>query len=120
MKVRDVIAGVGRSLDSCLIDAVLDHHRRKRSPSHERLTDDHMTPGGRHAIRADANLDPMRVHRTIVATAHIILTRPDELYWSVAETFRDYRRFARHMRINYGAPAETAARIFSVESYLFR
>ena len=79
-----------------------------------------MAPGSGHSIRPDADLDAMSVHRTIVAAAHIILTRPDQLNRRAAQTPGNHRRFALHMRVDHCAPAETAASIFGVKSDLFR
>src|SRR2546423_6534772 len=66
VKVREVVAGVCGAFDSGLVDAVLNHHGGKRSSGNQRLADHDMTPGRRHSIRADANLDAMRMHGTIV------------------------------------------------------
>src|SRR5439155_4264650 len=119
MKIRNVVAGIRRAFDGCPIDAVLDQHRRKRSPGNQRLSDDDVSPGCRQAIRPDADLNAMRVHRTIVTAPHIILTRPNELNRGATQTFRNHSRFALDVRVDYGAPAKTAAGKFSVESNLF-
>ena len=120
MKVRDAVVSVRRAFDCCLIDAVLNQHCSKRSPGNQRLSDDDMAPRCRHSIRPDADLDAMRVHRTIVTAAHIILTRPNELNRRATQTLRNHSRFALDVRVDYGAPAKTAAGKFSVESNLFR
>src|SRR6185295_20383317 len=100
------------------IDAVLNHHRGERSSGYQRLSHDHMPPCRRHSIGADAKLDAMRVHRTIVTTTHIILACPDEFYRSAAQTFRNHSRLARYMGINHRAPAKAAAGVFRVKSDL--
>src|SRR5207253_9247008 len=79
-----------------------------------------MAPGGGHPISSYADLDTMSVHRTIITAAHIILAGPYELHRRAAQTLRNHRGFARHMRIDHCAPAETTAGIFSVKSNLFR
>src|SRR5437870_13904707 len=95
MKVRQVVAGVRRAFDSCLIHAVVNQHCGKRSPDNQRLSDDHVTPSRGHAIRADADLNAMGMHRTIVTATHIILARPDEFYWRAAQTLGDQSRLDR-------------------------
>ena len=79
-----------------------------------------MAPRGRQAIRTDADLDAMRVHWAIIASAHIILARPDKLDRRAPQTLRNHRRFALHMRIDYGPPAKTAAGKFSMKGNLVR
>src|ERR1700674_2825267 len=97
MKVGNVVLGVGCAFDYRSIDAVLNHHCRKRRPGNQRLPNDDVTPCGRQAIWPDSDLDAMRVHRTIVTTAHIILTRPDELNRRATETLRNHSGFALHV-----------------------
>ena len=70
-----------------------------------------MLPVG--TIRSNADLDAMRVHWTIVTTSHIVLTRPNELDRRAPRRRLQSQRFARHMRIDYRAPAKAAAGKFS-------
>src|SRR5688572_23661903 len=97
MEVGKFVVSVLHAFHHSSIDTVLNHHRGKRSPGNQRLPDNHMTPSRGHSIRADPNLHPMRMHWTIVATLHIILSWPHELYRSVSKTLRDDRRFHRYM-----------------------
>src|SRR6267143_909647 len=97
MEVRDAVVSVGHAFHCRLIDAVLDHYRRERSSGDQRLTHNDVTPSRRHSIRTDADLDPVRMHRTIIAAAHVILTCPDELDRRATQTLRNYGRFALHV-----------------------
>src|ERR1044072_9598221 len=97
MEIRDVVARIIHAFHGSLIDAVLDHHCGKRSPRYERLSDNDVSPRGRHTIRPNANLDAMGMHRPIVTTAHIVLSCPDKFDWRVAKALCDYCCLARHV-----------------------
>src|SRR5258706_10633327 len=97
MKVGNVVTGIGRAFDCCLIDAVLNYHCGKRSSGNQRLSNDDVAPCCRQAIRSDADLNTMRVHWAVVTAAHIVLTRPNELDRRATQTFRNHSRFALHM-----------------------
>src|SRR5713226_5216068 len=79
-----------------------------------------MSPRQWHPVRSNADFDAMHMHRTIVATAHVILTPPNKLNRCAPQTLRDRRSFTRYVTIGNRAPAKTASGKFSMESDLLR
>src|SRR6266404_4063773 len=118
--MRNRVVCVGNTFNRCYVHAIGDRNSGKRTVGVYRLADDHVTPGSRESIWPNADFDAMKVHRTIVATLHVIFARPDELDGSSAQAFRDHRCFALHMRITYGTSAETATSHLGMKSYLIR
>src|SRR2546425_12943783 len=97
MKIGNAVVSVRRAFDCCLIDAIFDKETCKRRTSAYRLAHYDVSPRRGHAIRTNADLDAMHMHRTIVATADIIFTCPNELNRRAAKTLRNHSRFVLHM-----------------------
>ena len=107
------------AFDRRAVDAVLHHHGEGRAGK-KRLADDHVSPRRRHAVRADADLDAVHVHRAVVAAPHVVFARPDQLDRRAAQALRDLGRLALDVRVRHGAPAEAAARHLGVKGDLLR
>src|SRR5690349_17739814 len=97
------------SLDHRGVDTDLDDHRSEWCVSGDRLSDDDMSPRSGHPVRADAELDAMDVHRTIVAALNIIFARPHQLDRRSLQSLGDHRRLAVNVRICRGAPPKASA-----------
>src|SRR6267143_5407521 len=97
MKVGNVVVSVRHAFDYRSIDSILNHKTFEGCTGNQGLSDDDVSPCRRQAISPDADLDAMRVHWTIVTTAHIIFASPNKFYRSAAETLRNHRRFALHV-----------------------
>ncbi len=120
MQVRNPVFRIRRAFDDQGVDAILDQDRSKQGTADERLPDHDMPPGEWHAVGVDADFDPMREHRTIVARAHIVLAREDKLDRRAGQTLGDRGRFALHVGVQNAAPAEAAAGEFDVKGDLLR
>src|SRR5436190_9610824 len=120
MKISNVVARVADAFHSGLVNTISDEHRRERSPGHKRLAHDDVLPRRRQAIATDADFHSMRVHRAIIAAAHIIFARPNQLYRRTAKSLRDDGGFARHMTVNHSAAAEATTGEFSMKGNLLR
>src|SRR5882724_1531905 len=120
MKVRNVVVSVCCAFRRCLIDAILNDQGSEWSTGVNRLAHDYMSPRQWHPVRSNADFDAMHMHWTIVATAHVILARPNKFNRRAPQMFRDLRSFTRYVTIRNGAPAKTAAGKFGMESDLLR
>ena len=117
--VGNRVRQVGRAFDRGLVDAVLHHHRLERRAGEDRLPDDRVAPGDELALRIEARLERVVVHRAVVARAHVVLASPDELHRGAAlDRLGDGRGFQEVIRVRVGAPAEAAASIEHVELHL--
>src|SRR6476646_7613603 len=119
VEVGNVVAGVLGAFDHRLVDAVLDNHGSKRCADYKRLSNNHMPPCGGRAVRANADLDAMRVHRAIVAALYVIFTSPYQLHRSATKLFGDCRRLALYMVIDHSPSAKAPTRVFRMKDDLF-
>src|SRR5215210_1324798 len=78
-----------------------------------------MTPGSRHPVATNTDLNPVHMHRTIIAPAHIVFAAPDQFDWRTANTFCNRGRFTWHMRISRRTPPKTATGKLGMESNVF-
>src|SRR6185503_2827025 len=117
VKVWDLVVSVGGAFGHRRIDTVLGCEVREGSVSGYRLAHDHVAPGSGETIRADTDFHAMKMHRPVVTALHVVFARPDKLDWRAAQTFRDRRRFALHVRVSNRASTKTATRHLCVKRY---
>src|SRR5215216_4136803 len=79
-----------------------------------------MTPGERHSVTPNTDLNTMHVHRPVITTAYVVFAAPDQFDWRSTKTLRDPRRFARYVRIGRCTASKTAARKLRMESNFVR
>src|SRR5439155_12349705 len=120
MEVMNVIVRVRGTFDSSCINAIFHDDGGKWGARDDGLADNHVTPGQRPAVRADADLDSMHMHRAIVATLDIILPCPDQLDRSAAKTLGYGRGFTLHMGVGHGASAKAPTGHLGMEGDLLR
>ncbi len=107
------------ALDRGRIDAVLDHHARKRRAGQDRLADDPLPPGDQPAAGVEAARELVVVHRPIAAARHVVLAGPLHLDRGLgAGRLEDAHDLDDHVRIGDRAPAEEAARRHHVQLHL--
>lgn len=49
------------------------------------MSDDDVPPADRHPVACDADFDPMRMHRAVIAPGDIVLAAPNELDGGTAQ-----------------------------------
>src|SRR5215216_5457855 len=79
-----------------------------------------MTPGERHSVTPNTDLNTMHVHRPVITTAYVVFAAPDQFDWRSTKTLRDQRRFARYVRIGRCTASKTAAGKLRMETNLVR
>src|SRR5713226_7528185 len=99
MEVWNLVVSISGAFNGSLINAVFYYERGKRRAFKDRLAHDHMSPRQRHTIRANADLNAMQMHRTIITALHIVFPGPDEFIRSTTKTLGDRRRLSLHVRI---------------------
>src|SRR3974390_1477418 len=104
LEVRDGIGHVGSPLDARRVEGLL-HCALEYRAAQNRLTDDRVPPGERHAMRVEASLQSAEEERSIPAAAHVVLARPQHLHWAV-ETLGQLHRLDDEIRLRVAAPAE--------------
>src|SRR5437016_11322320 len=109
VEVRNVVVGVGCAFHGRWIKPLLIYEGGKGSAGHDRLADDHMSPGRGHPIRADTDLDAMLLHRAVIAALDVVFPSPNELDRNTAHTLGDLSGFTLHMRVTNGASTKAAA-----------
>ena len=109
VEVGNVVVGVGCAFHGRWIEALLIHEGGKRSAGHDRLADDHVSPGSGHPIRADTDLDAMLLHRAVIAALDVVFPSPNELDRSPAQALGDFSGFTLHVRVTHRASAEASA-----------
>ena len=83
--------------------------RFERRALQDRLADDGVRPGDDPAV-AHRAAHAMQDERAVVAAAHVVLARPDELHRPAgADRLGDFRQLGREMHRRLRAPAEAAA-----------
>src|SRR5712692_2768865 len=108
MEVRNLVVGIRSAFDGSQINAIFYRHRSKWGPRRDGLTDNHMMPCQWQSIRANADLDAMSVHRTIVAALHVVFARPDELHRSSSKTLRYRGCFTLDVRVRHCSSPESS------------
>src|SRR5882724_8555693 len=116
VKVRNIVVRICGAFHGSFIDTVLYEQGFKWCTPQYGLANNHVPPCDRHTVTANAYLDSMYVHGTIVTALDIIFPGPDELHWRPAKTFRDRCSFTLHVGIGNGPPAKASARHLRVES----
>ena len=89
MEVRNIVVSIGGAFDGSRINTILDDEGSKRRAGHDGLAHYHVMPCNWHPIRANSDLDPMYVHRSIVAALHVVFAGPDQFHRSSGKTLRD-------------------------------
>ena len=120
-EVRDGVGQVGGALHRGAVDAVLHHHRFEGRAGQDRLADDDVLPGNEVALRVEARLERVVVHRPVEAGAHVVLASPDQLYRRGAVGgLGDGDGLEHEVGLGIGAPAEAAAGVELVDADLRR
>src|SRR5258708_498122 len=120
MEVRNLVVSIRRAFDGSFINAIFYRHRSKWSARRDGLPPNHMTPCRWQPIRANADLDAMSVHRTIVAALHVVFAGPNELHRSSSKTLRDRGCFTLDVRVRHCSSPESSASHLCVECDLVR
>ena len=116
-EVGDVVGRVAHALDARLVDAVLHHEGLEGGAGDDRLADDRVVPADDGALRVEARLDAVHVHRAVVAAADVVLARPHDLHRHL-RVARDLARLDHVVGRRVRAPAEAAAGRQGVELHL--
>src|SRR6266481_46044 len=80
MEVRNLVASIRNAFDGSFINAIFYRHRSKLSARRDGLAQNHMAPCQWQPIRANADLEAMSVHRTIVAALHVVFSYSNGLH----------------------------------------
>src|SRR5574341_1591616 len=111
-EVFEIVLRVGDPFSDGRIDATAHHHRRERRVCDYRLTHHDVAPRRGHAIGANADLSPMKMHRPIEATADVVFASPHLFDGGAAEPLGDFGCFALDMRVRHGpSPKSTAGHL---------
>ncbi len=78
-EVGDLVVHVGRALDLRHVELGLEQHRLERRALDDGLADDAVLPRDRQAVGIEPRADHVVGARPIVAAAHVVLARPDDL-----------------------------------------
>jgi hypothetical protein len=109
-EIGDRIRRVDDTLDTAMVDAVLDGRSFERSAHEDRLADDRMLPTRDAALAVKPHFDAMQDHRPVEAASEVVLARPHQVDWRTAlDGFGHFSELDRPIGERVTAPSEAAA-----------